>query len=329
MIGLCYRLERLSVIWNYPDFQPETAMTLTELKYIVTLAQERHFRKAAERCFVSQPTLSVAIKKLEEELDVVIFERNRSDVRLTLAGERIVSQARKVLEEAERVKVIAAEGKGQLNLPLRVGAIFTVGPYLFPHLIRHIKPLAPDMPLILEENYTGVLRQKLRNGELDAIIISLPFEEPDVELFDLYDEPFEVLIPAGHPLASQEKITRKQLEKERILLLGEGHCFREQVLNACPNVAKAGDDHTLPQGTSLETLRHMVASGLGLTIVPSSAGDKHIYDESTLVERPFAGKVPYRRVSLAWRERFSRPKAIETLIAAITSCSLQGAASLK
>lgn len=303
-------------------------MTLTELKYIVTLAQERHFRRAAERCFVSQPTLSVAIKKLEEELDVTLFERNRSDVRVTMAGERIVAQARKVLEEAELVKQIAQEGKGQLNLPLRVGAIFTVGPYLFPHLIRNIKPIAPEMPLVLEENYTGVLRQKLRSGELDAIIISLPFEEPDVEIQDLYDEPFEVLIPANHPLAKQEKITRKQLEKENILMLGEGHCFRDQVLNACPGILKHSDETSLPQGTSLETLRHMVASGLGLTILPSSSSDRHIYDSDTLVERPFAGKTPYRRVSVVWRQRFSRPKAIEVLVQAITSCSLQGAASL-
>ena len=303
-------------------------MTLTELRYIVTLAQERHFRRAAERCFVSQPTLSVAIKKLEDELDVTIFERNRSDVRVTMAGERIVAQARKVLEEAELVKQIAQEGKGQLNLPLRVGAIFTVGPYLFPHLIRNIKPIAPEMALILEENYTGVLRQKLRNGELDAIIISLPFEEADVEIQDLYDEPFEVLIPAGHPLAKQEKITRKQLEKENILMLGEGHCFRDQVLNACPGILKHSDETTIPQGTSLETLRHMVASGLGLTILPSSSTDKHIYDTDTLVERPFAGKVPYRRVSIVWRKRFSRPKAIEALVEAVTSCSLQGAATL-
>ncbi|HAG92573.1 MAG: LysR family transcriptional regulator [Pseudomonadales bacterium] len=303
-------------------------MTLTELKYIVTLAQERHFRRAAERCFVSQPTLSVAIKKLEDELDVTIFERNRSDVRVTMAGERIVSQARKVLEEAELVKQIALEGKGQINLPLRVGAIFTVGPYLFPHLIRNIKPIAPEMPLILEENYTGVLRQKLRNGELDAIIISLPFEEPDVEIQDLYDEPFEVLIPAEHPLAKQEKVTRKQLEKENILMLGEGHCFRDQVLNACPGILKHSDETSLPQGTSLETLRHMVASGLGITILPSSSSDKHIYDSDTLVERPFAGKTPYRRVSLVWRKRFSRPKAIAALVQAITSCALQGAASV-
>jgi len=303
-------------------------MTLTELRYIVTLAQERHFRRAAERCFVSQPTLSVAIKKLEDELDVAIFERNRSDVRVTSAGERIVAQARKVLEEAELVKQIALEGKGQLNLPLRVGAIFTVGPYLFPHLIRNIKPIAPEMPLVLEENYTSMLRQKLRNGELDAIIISLPFDEPDVEIQDLYDEPFEVLIPAAHPLAQQEKITRKQLEKENILMLGEGHCFRDQVLNACPGILKGSDETSLPQGTSLETLRHMVASGLGLTILPSSSSDRHIYDSDTLVERPFAGKVPYRRVSVVWRKRFSRPKAIEALVQAITSCSLQGAATL-
>ena len=303
-------------------------MTLTELRYIVTLAQERHFRRAAERCFVSQPTLSVAIKKLEDELDVTIFERNRSDVRVTMAGERIVAQARKVLEEAELVKQIAQEGKGQINLPLRIGAIFTVGPYLFPHLIRNIKPIAPEMPLILEENYTAVLRQKLRNGELDAIIISLPFEEPDVEIQDLYDEPFEVLIPADHPLAKQEKVTRKQLEKENILMLGEGHCFRDQVLNACPGILKHSDETSLPQGTSLETLRHMVASGLGITILPSSSSDKHIYDSDTIVERPFAGKTPYRRVSLVSRKRFSRPKAIEALVQAITSCSLQGAANL-
>lgn len=303
-------------------------MTLTELKYIVTLAQERHFRRAAERCFVSQPTLSVAIKKLEQELDVSIFERNRSDVRVTMVGERIVAQARKVLDEAELVKQLAQEGKGQLNLPLRVGAIFTVGPYLFPHLIRNIKPVAPDMPLVLEENYTSVLRQKLRNGELDAIVISLPFEEADVVIQDLYDEPFEVLIPANHSLAKQEKITRKQIEKENVLLLGEGHCFRDQVLNACPGILKQPDDTHLPQGTSLETLRHMVASGLGLTILPSSSSTLHIYDADTLVERPFAGKVPYRRVSLVCRQRFSRPKAIEALVEAITSCPLQGAANI-
>lgn len=299
-------------------------MTLTELRYIITLAQEKHFRRAAERCFVSQPTLSVAIKKLEDELGISIFERSRSEVQVTPIGRKIVDQAQRVLEEAEVVKVIAQEGKGQISTPLRVGAIFTVGPYLFPHLIRNIKSIAPKMPLVLEENYTAVLRQKLRQGELDVIIISLPFSEPDTELLDLYDEPFRILLPADHSLATQEKITRRQLEKERILLLGDGHCFRDQVLQACPSLNQQITNNDLPQGTSLETLRHMVASGLGLTIVPVSACDHRLYDSDTLVEIPFAGKTPYRRVTMVWRKRFPRPKAIEALGESISSCSIEG-----
>lgn len=304
-------------------------MTLTELRYIITLAQEKHFRRAAERCFVSQPTLSVGIKKLEDELDVTLFERAHSDVRVTPIGEKIVAQARRVLEEADAIKALALEGKEQTNSPLRVGAIFTVGPYLFPHLIRNIKSIAPRMPLMLEENYTAILRQKLRQGDLDAIIISLPFNEPDTTMHDLYDEPFYVLVPADHALADAEKVTRRQLEKENILLLGDGHCFRDQVLQACPNLATQLDDrHNLPQGTSLETLRHMVASGLGLTIVPASAGDYRLYDNDTLREIPFAGKPPYRRVTLVWRSRFSRPKAIDALIEAMSSCRIDGVANL-
>lgn len=305
-------------------------MTLTELRYIITLAQEKHFRRAAERCFVSQPTLSVAIKKLEEELETTLFERNHSEVKVTPIGERIVEQARRVLEEAQVIKALAQEGKGQVNTPLRVGAIFTVGPYLFPHLIRNIKSIAPKMPLMLEENYTTNLRQKLRHGELDVIIISLPFSEPDTQMQDLYDEPFHVLVPASHPLADHEKISRRQLEKERILLLGDGHCFRDQVLKACPSLVNNLEEsnHDLPQGTSLETLRHMVASGLGLTIVPASAGNHRLYDTDTLREIPFAGKPPYRRVTIVWRKRFSRPKAIEALIESISCCRIGGVANL-
>lgn len=305
-------------------------MTLTELRYIVTLAQEKHFGKAAERCFVSQPTLSVAIRKLEDELNIAIFERSRSEVRLTPIGEQVVRQAQRVLDEAAAIKSIASLGKDQLTQPLRIGAIFTVGPYLFPHLIRNIRPAAPNMPLVLEENYTAVLRQKLRNGELDVIIISPPFTEPDTEQLDLYDEPFNVLIPAHHPLATVDKVTRKQLEREHVLLLGEGHCFRDQVLNACPGLRRPNldDQSPLPEGTSLETLRHMVASGLGLTIVPASSSNRNIYDSDTLVERPFAGKVPFRRVAMVWRNRFTRPQAIEVLTRVLTVCDIPGAKPL-
>ncbi|MDX1692432.1 MAG: LysR substrate-binding domain-containing protein [Ketobacteraceae bacterium] len=298
-------------------------MTLTELRYIVTLAREKHFRKAAEKCFVSQPTLSVAIKKLEDELKVAIFERSRTEVRVTPLGERIVEQAVRVLEEAERIRTLADEGQGEIHTPLRIGAIFTIGPYLFPHLIRHIKPIAPDMPLVLEENYTEPLRQKLRNGELDTIIISLPFREPETDIMELFDDFFTVLIPASHPLAAKDKITRKQMEKENMLLLGRGHCFRDQVLKACPAMnTHLPENQRLPEGTSLETLRHMVASGLGLTVVPMSAVDHRVYDSDTLVYRPFAGKQPYRTVAMVWRSRFSRPKAIEAVRQAIQSCSV-------
>jgi DNA-binding transcriptional regulator YiaG/DNA-binding MarR family transcriptional regulator len=163
-------------------------MTLTELRYIVTLAREQHFGRAAEKCFVSQPTLSIAVKKLEEELNVALFERSKNAVRLTDVGQRIVEQAQKVLQQADTIKDLAQFGKDQLKSPLRVGAIYTIGPYLFPHLVPEVRKIAPDMPLYIEENFTARLREKLRNGELDAIIIALPFEEPDVVTRVMYDE---------------------------------------------------------------------------------------------------------------------------------------------
>ena len=204
-------------------------MTLTELKYIVTLAQERHFGRAAEKCFVSQPTLSVAIKKLEGELDVAIFERSKSSVSVTPLGERIVAQAQRVLEEARTIKELANSGKDQLSSPMKLGAIFTIGPYLFPHLVPQIHQQAPTMPLYLEENYTGVLRRQLRDGELDAIIVALPFTEPDVLTRPLYDENFVVVLPKNHPWTKQDEIEADQLADEDLLMLGEGHCLRDRV----------------------------------------------------------------------------------------------------
>ena len=297
-------------------------MTLTELRYIVTLAQEQHFGRAAERCHVSQPTLSVGVKKLEDELGVMIFERSKSAVRLTPVGEGIVVQAQKVLESAQGIRELAQVGKNQLVAPLRVGAIYTVGPYLFPHLIPQLHRVAPQMPLYIEENFTHVLRDKLRNGELDAIIIALPFLEADVLTKTLYDEPFYVLMPADHPWTAKTSIDSALLNDKSLLLLGEGHCFRDQVLEACPTVRKGDEQHTTVESSSLETIRHMVASGLGISVLPFSAVDSHHYAPGIIAVRPLSPPVPFRSIAIAWRASFPRPQAIDVLADSIRLCSV-------
>ncbi|WP_221793680.1 hydrogen peroxide-inducible genes activator [Oceanobacter mangrovi] len=298
-------------------------MTLTELKYIVTLAQEKHFGRAAEKCFVSQPTLSVAIKKLESELDIAIFERSKSSVSVTPLGERIVAQAQRVLEEARSIRELASAGKDQLSSPLKIGAIFTIGPYLFPHLVPQIHQRAPSMPLYLEENYTGTLRRQLRDGELDAIIVALPFNEPDVLTRPLYDENFVVVLPKNHPWKNQEHIEPEQLADEDLLMLGEGHCFRDQVFEYCPALSRK--HHTrlgsVLEGSSLETLKHMVASGLGITVLPESAISN--LDRSLVVTRPFTNPQPFRTVALAWRASFPRGQAVDLLIETARQCRIQ------
>lgn len=298
-------------------------MTLTELRYIVTLAQEHHFGRAAERCFVSQPTLSVAVKKLEEELGIALFERSKSTVQVTPLGEKIVEQAQRVLEQTGVIKELANAGKDQLASPLRLGAIYTIGPYLFPHLIPELRRGAPQMPLYIEEGFTGNLRRKLRSGELDAIIIALPFTETDVLTKALYEEAFEVLMPADHSWAEREVIHKEELLKERLLLLGEGHCFRDQILEACPAISQklASPSNTLTaEGGSLETIRHMVASKLGITVLPRSAIGTVHYESGLLVSRPFAPPAPSRTVAIAWRASFPRPKAIDAVTQAIARC---------
>lgn len=302
-------------------------MTLTELRYIVALQLTGHFGKAAEKCYVSQPTLSVAIKKLEEELAVSLFERSRNQVRATPLGEQIIQQAQTVLEQVGVIHELADLGKDPLGSTLSIGAIFTIGPYLFPHFVPRLQQAAPDMPLYIEENYTAVLREKLRQGELDVIVIALPFNEPDVVTQSLYEESFVVLLPKDHPLAARKTITAKQLEAEQVLLLGEGHCFRDQVLNACPglrkNMSKGNDQlQSVVEGSSLETLRYMVASGLGITVLPASAAHLSEYGSSTLVTRPLSQSNFNRTVALAWRASFPRHKAIDVLSQAIRQCQL-------
>ncbi len=285
-------------------------MNLSELRYVIALARERHFGRAASACFISQPTLSVAIKKLEDELGVTLFERTRHEVRVTAVGELVVEKAQQALEAVESVRQVANSEGDQLSGPLRIGAIFTIGPYLFPDLIPNLNERAPKMPLIVEENYTAVLAEKLKQGDLDVIIISLPFDEPNILTLPLYEEPFVVLLPASHPLTERKTLGSKNLEGENILMLGAGHCFRDQVIDACPACApKAiGESASVytTEGSSLETIRHMVASGMGLTVLPCTAAGADRYSQRLLAIRRFSNPSPSRVVALAWRATFPR-----------------------
>lgn len=295
-------------------------MKLTELSYIVAVAREGHFGRAAAACCVTQPTLSIGVKRLEESLNLHIFERNRNEVIPTLAGERVIVQAKRILEEVALLEQIASSCGDELAGPLRLGAIYTIGPYLLPRLIPALGERAPNMPLIVEENYTSRLAERLREGELDAIIVSLPFQEPGIETEQLYNEPFIVLLPDDHPLTQQETISSDELEQEPVLLLGPGHCFRDQVLSACPGCANHDRLAGSVEGSSLETIRYMVASGMGLTVLPCTAA-RGFYETRCLgTMRPFAGNPSMRQVAIAWRASYPRPQAIAAVAAAIRAC---------
>lgn len=300
-------------------------MTLQELRFIIALAQEQHFGKAARICFVSQPTLSIAVQKLERELGVALFERDKNDVRVTPLGKKIIAGAKRALAEVENIKQIAQYDKDQLNGPLKIGVIYTIGPYLLPPLITKLNKLAPRMPIEIQEDYTARLREKLNSGDVDAIIISLPFTEPGVLTRHLYKEPFVVLMPNHHPLAQQESISQKDLIGESMLMLGEGHCFRDQVISSCPacfTQQQSAVDWRTVAGSSLETIRHMVASNMGITILPATAALYNPYQKGVLTTRPLKGAHPNRTVALAWRKSFPRVKAIQLLLEAASSLKL-------
>jgi len=292
-------------------------MTLTELRYIVMLARERHFGRAAEKCHVSQPTLSVALKKVEQRHGVILFERSSSDVRLTPIGEQVAIQAERVLVEAARLKEITEQGKDPLVGTLRLGVIYTIAPYLLPRLVPAMHSFAPLMPLYLQENFTHNLAEQLRQGQLDAILVAHPFVERGIVTLAVYDEPFCLALSAGHPLAEQASIDPKQIAGENLLLLGNGNCFRDQVVQACPRLAEPGGAEGALEGSSLETIRHMVASGAGISIVPVSAAKSWPQNEPLLQFRPFIDPAPFRRVVVAWRASFPRSRAIDVLHKAI------------
>ena len=316
-------------------------MTLTELKYIVAVARERHFGKAADACYVSQPTLSVAIKKLEDELEVKLFERSAGEVTVTPLGEQIVQQAQSVLDQAASIKEIAKRGKDPLAGPLNLCIIYTIGPYLLPDLVRQNIARTPQMPLMLQENFTAKLLEMLRAGEVDCAIMAEPFPDTGLAIAPLYDEPFVAVVPVSHPLAERESITSDELKSETMLLLGTGHCFRDHVLEVCPEFARFSSNaegiRKSFEGSSLETIKHMVASGMGVTLVPrlsvppdglSPKGKGRKEPDQLVRYLPIhdgeGREPPMRRVVLAWRRSFTRYEAIAALRNAIYGCELPG-----
>jgi LysR family transcriptional regulator, hydrogen peroxide-inducible genes activator len=323
-------------------------MTLTELKYIVAVAREKHFGKGADACHVSQPTLSVAIKKLEEELQVKLFERNATEITVTPLGEEIIRQAQSVLEQADNIRELAKRGKDPLAGALRLGVIYTIGPYLLPDLVRQTIATMPQMPLMLQENFTVKLLEELRNGEIDCAILAEPFPDTNLAIAPLYDEPFMAAVPSAHPLAERASITAEEIKKETMLLLGNGHCFRDHVLEVCPEFARFSSNsdgiRKSFEGSSLETIKHMVAAGMGITLVPRLGvpkeamalnGDakkrtrgKAAEAPSFIKYLPFTGHIPSRRVVLAWRRSFTRYEAIAALRNAIYACELPGVTRL-
>ncbi len=289
-------------------------MKLSALRYLVAFADEGSFSRAAERCQVSQPTLSVALQNLETALGVALIERAKGHVGLTDVGHQVAAQARRAVDEARRVELVAQLGKDPLHGEFRLGVIHTIGPYLLPELISAMRRTAPQMTLYIEESMTALLADYLKYGTVDAIIVALPFDLPGIETQALYDEPFRVVVPRGHAWARRKRIAAEEVRGDNVLVLKAGNCFREQVLDACPDISHA--EGSLHQGHSIETIRCMVASGYGISVLPAGAliGP---YRTDMVHAIPFAGQEPARRVALAWRRGFTRPEAIAALVEAV------------
>ena len=293
-------------------------MNLRDLKYIIAVAETRHFGKAAERCFVSQPTLSGQIKKLEKELGVTIFERTQRSVEVTPVGEAILEHSRQIMEQAEVIDQLALAHQDSLAGPLRVGAIPTLSPYLMPLMLLPLKKKHPQMKLVLSEELTDTLLERLRNHEIDAALLATPVEEPDLEALPLFDEPFYIAYPREHPFYAKEKITRRDLENVNLLLLAEGHCLAKQAMDVChlKERDQKGDMADL-RAASLETLLQLVAAGFGCTLVPALAMRGSWTSGSGVVAQPLALPDAYRRVSLVFRHSYPRRQALEAMAAII------------
>lgn len=285
--------------------------TIRQLEYLVAVADERHFGRAARACAVSQPGLSAQIQQLEDILGVQLFERSRRGVLLTPAGERVVERARDVLRATDEL-VQTAEGVGRpLEGPLRLGVIPTVAPYVLPHLVPKVRRAHPKLSLILREDQTERLVDQLRAGELDLLLLALPIDGPDLEERAVFEDPFVLLAPKEHALASGGRAHSDDLAGATVLLLDEGHCLRDQALDVC-NAASARESETV-RATSMNTLVQMVANGLGVTLLPASAVPVEVKRARGLAVRPFVRPEPSRTIGLVWRRSTGRREAFERI----------------
>lgn len=289
-------------------------MKLSTLRYLVAFADAGSFSRAAEHCQVSQPTLSVALQHLESELGVTLLERAKGRANLTDLGWQVVGQARRALDEARRVELVAEQGKDPLQGEFRLGVIHTIGPYLLPDLVVSLRKVAPGLSFYIEESMTALLADNLKYGNVDAAIIALPFDVPGIETRMLYDEPFQVVVPRGHPWEARAAIPAAEVGGDDVLVLKAGNCFREQVLDACPDISHA--EGSLHQGHSIETIRCMVASGYGTSVLPEACLCPP-YESDLVTAIPFEPPEPCRRVALAWRRGLTRPQVIDAITAAI------------
>lgn len=282
-------------------------MNIRDLKYIIAVAELKNFSKAADACFVSQPTLSNQIKKLENELDVQIFERSNKKVLVTEVGEKLIASAQKIIEEAVHIKEIATHSKDPLSGNLKLGAFPTLSAYIFPKIVGDIKKELPKIKLILVEDKTASLLEKLKSGELDAAFIALPVQDDYLESATLFDDEFMLATGKGHPLAKQKQITHMDLLKYKLLLLEEGHCLRDQSLEVCHLTGLEEED---VRATGLETLRQMVKAGTGITFIPKIAIQK---GEKDIKYTPFKAPAPTRTIGLVWRKTSARKLLMEKL----------------
>jgi LysR family transcriptional regulator, hydrogen peroxide-inducible genes activator len=284
---------------------------LKDLRYLVAVADTRHFGRAAEKCFVSQPTLSAQLKKLEDYLGVQLIERQPKNVTLTEAGEQIVARARRILEASEEVVTLARAHRDPLAGRLRVAFLPTIGPYLLPRVSQPLRKTLPRLELRLYEYQTGPMLEKLETGEIDLGILALPVDTEGLEARELYTEAFTVAVPDQHRLAKRESVRVSDLEGETLLLLEDGHCLRDQALEVCSHVGTQEKQDF--RATSLETLRQMVATGAGITLLPELAARGAYGNARGVTIRPFAKPTPVRQIGGVWRKTSARRAAIDAL----------------